>query len=283
MGTSPLYYRVIQGACAVLPARWCEAVMVWLADRWMWWARPDRAAVRANLELVLGPGASVSAEMVREVFRNFARYLCEFFSAHHAHQTTVVLQHPERLQQAAAAGRGVIIMSAHLGNWEIGGMILSRLGYTISAVVLPHVNRRVDRLFNAQRRRCGLGAIPLGPRAAHAAMGQLRRGELLAVLGDREFGHNGMLVSFCGHQVTMPRGPALLSVRTGAPLVPTFLTREGPRQFRLAFEEPCWPSPTAAHQEEIERLTAASTAAIERSVRQCPTQWVMFQPCNAPV
>ncbi len=273
-----LNYRLMQGLCASLPARWCEALAGWAADRRYHGAPDDRAAVRANMALALEPRGPVSEEMVHEVFRNFGRYLYEFFSAHQAQHLWVALHHPERVQHAANAGRGVIILSAHVGNWELGGIVLGRLGYAMSAVALPHVQGGIDRLFNAQRRRCGVQVIPLGPRAARTAMKHLRQGGLLAVLGDREFGDNGLQARLFRQPVIVPRGPALLSVRTGAPIVPSFLLREGFRRFRFLFDEALWPSPTAPARAEVERLALASTQAIERVIRHAPAQWLMMQP-----
>ncbi len=104
----------------------------------------------------------VSVDMVREVFRNLARYLYEFFSIHQGHRVLVTLQRVEHLQRAVAAKKGVIILSAHLGNWELGGILLHRLGFPISAVALTHLNPHVDARFTSQRRRCGVDTIPLG-------------------------------------------------------------------------------------------------------------------------
>ncbi len=155
--------------------------------------------------------------------------------------------------------------------------MLSRLGFAMSVVALPHTNSRVDGMFNDQRQRCGVEVIPLGPHAARTAMDRLRRVGLLAVLGDREFGENGMPAECCGAGMIVPRGPALLSIRTGAPIVPTFFIREGIRRFRFSFDEAIWPTPAAPVHRELARVTLAATAAIERAIRQVPTQWLMFQ------
>lgn len=273
-----LRYHVIEHLCAMLPARWCERIAVSLADGWCRRARRDREAVQANLALVLGADRMVSVEMVREVFRNFARYLYEFFSAHQGQRVLVTLQRLEYLQRALAAKKGVILLSAHLGNWEFGGVMLHRLGCAISVVALPHAHPQVDRCFNRQRRRCGVDTIPLGRHAARASMACLRQGGLVGMVGDRLFGNAGVMVPFCGASVTMPKGPALLSVRTGAPMVPTFLLREGLHRFRLSFGEPLWPQPERSHAAEVQRLAVASASAIERAVQQHPMQWLVLQP-----
>jgi KDO2-lipid IV(A) lauroyltransferase len=273
-------YRMMQRLCATVPATWSEACAVAFGNHHARATPKEQEAVRKNLTVLTGQEAS--ADMGREVCRNFARYLCEFFSAHQGHQVQVTLEHAAHLSRAVAAGRGVLILSAHVGNWELGGIVLHRLGYATSAVALPHGSAAVDRLFNAQRQRCGVEVIPLGPQAARTVMDRLRRGSLVAVLGDREFGDNGLPVTFCQQRRVMPRGPALLSLRTGAPLLPTFFVRERFRRYRFVFDEPIWPSPGTSHQTELERLVVASSAAIERVIRRYPTQWLMFHPVGSP-
>lgn len=237
----------------------------------------DRSAVRANLEMVLGGALPEDAPLVRDVFRNFGRYLVEFFSLHRVPRPDVTVDGSEFLSQAHRAGRGVIILTAHVGNWEAGAVVIHRMGFPVSAVVLPHGDRSMDRLFNAQRQRCGIQVIPLGRDAAVRSLRSLQAGQVLGMLADRVFTNDGLRVACCGRPMMLPRGPALLSTRSQAPVVPACLVREGMWKFRLSLEEPMWPSTRVAEAQALHALTQRYAFAIERQLKRWPSQWLMFQ------
>ncbi len=244
--------------------------------RWRF-ATLDRRIVTSNLRAVLGPQVSERSAEVREVFRHFGRTVVEFFCMHRVAHPEVRLEGGEHVTEAHRQGRGVIALTAHLGNWELGAVTLRRLGLSVSAVALPHEDPSTDQLFNRQRLRCGIGVIPLGAQALRRSLQVLRQGQVLGLLGDRDFQNNGMAVAFCQRQLMMPRGPAVVSLRSGAPVVPSFLIREGRWTFRLLCEPAIWPSRQGG-PEAISRLTRQYAQVMERYVQRFPTQWLMFQP-----
>ena len=271
-------YRAAQWLSARLPPAAAFRCAERLADVQWRWATNDRAAVRHNLSVVTGMPLASNASMSREVFRNFARYVVEFFSIHVAAPPRVTMEGYEGLVTAQRRGRGVIILTAHLGNWEVGAILLHRLGFPITAVALPHEDPRMNRLFERQRQRCGVKVIPLGRSAAQQSLERLRAGELLGLLGDREFTGHGVAVSWFGRQAVLPRGPAILSLRSRAPIVPTFLIREGRWTFRLCFEPPIEPTAYGQGERAIRQVTEAYATVLERRLRQHPEQWLVFQP-----
>ena len=277
MSAAYLRYLLACGLSRRLPRRAALGLAERLTDRW--WARSarDRAAVASNLSWMLR--TAPDPLMSREVFRHFGRYLVEFFTMDRESAWPVDIEGDEHLQAARRAGRGVIILSGHLGNWEMGAAAIRRMGVRIGVVALRHADRRVDRLFNRQRARCGIEVIPLGAGAAQHSLARLREGWMIGLVGDREFGTNGMAATLCGHPVTLPRGPAILSLRSRAPMVPTFLLREAAQRFRLVCEPPIWPDvPHGAVAGAVERLMGAYAAVLERYLTRVPTQWLMFQP-----
>ncbi len=278
MSGRSLRYRLAQGLCTTLPASVAFALAERLAD-WQWQhSAIDRAAVQANLSLVLGTDVAEESPLVREVFRNFGRYLVEFLAMHRVGHPMVRVEGEEHLIDARRAQRGVIAHTAHVGNWELGGVLIRRMGIPVAAVALPHADPATDRLFNAQRERCGITVIPLNRHATQRSLQRLREGYVLGMPGDRDFTGNGLRVSCCAHQLTAPRGPALLSLRSGAPVVPTFLTREGRWQFRLCFDPPIWPTSRAPLARSVVALTQAYTNVMEHHLTHAPSQWLLFQP-----
>jgi len=136
----------------------------------------------------------------------------------------------------------------------------------------------MDRLFNEQRRRCGVNVIPLGPDAARRSLQALRQGRVLGLLADREFANSGIRITLCGRDVIFPRGPATLSLRGRAPVVPIFLIREGIWKFRLCCEPPVWPPSHGFPDASIQTLTQQYATVLERYLRRYPEQWLVFQP-----
>ena len=272
-------YRIARTLATALPSTQAFRLAEWVADAQWRRSSGDRRAVRANLAVLMDretlPDDSLLA---RDVFRHFGHYLVEFLSAHRRTLRTIVIEGREEVERQFSAPHNGIVLSAHVGNWELGGILLAWLGIRLSAVALPHPDRAVNRLFDAQRRRCGLDVIPLDSRAAGRSLQALRQGRWLGLLGDREFGRGGVASTFFGRHIQLPSGPAILSIRSGRPVVPLFLIRRGPWQFRFHLEPPIWPSTDGSMRQRIIALTQRYTEAIERGLRRAPTQWLMFQP-----
>jgi KDO2-lipid IV(A) lauroyltransferase len=278
MSLKYLGYRCAQWLSETLPSESAFRVAERLADLQWRSSAKDRQAVQANLSLVLGTPTPESSPLVRDVFRNFGRYLVEFFSIHRMQQPEVIVEGYDHLAKALEPHRGTIAMTGHVGNWEVAAVLLRRMGIPLSAIALPHDDPRMDRVFTQQRARCGVDTIPLGADAARRGVQRLRDGGLLGILGDREFFGHGLTVSLYGREVLFPRGPAVLSLRAQAPVVPTFLIREGPWKFRLCLEPPIWPTTTDGRLDRsIRRLTQMYADVLARYLRRFPDQWLMFQ------
>jgi len=284
MRAARILYALGVAMLRTLPAEACLRAAERLAECQWRASRRDRQAVETNLRVILGTDDGRSKGLAREVFTNFGRYLVEFFTAHAARELQVTIEGFDHLRALSRARGGGIILTAHLGNWELGAVILRRLGFRVCVVALPHRDPWVNGLFDEQRRRCGVEIIPLGPEATRQGLQALRSGALLGLVGDREFGDQGIAVSLFGQTVAMPRGPALLSLRTGVPVVPVFLTRERPWRFRLAVEPPIAPTMSRAAEPEkadVQALTERYRDVMARYIRQFPSQWLMLQPLTA--
>ncbi|MBN1871224.1 MAG: lysophospholipid acyltransferase family protein, partial [Candidatus Omnitrophica bacterium] len=167
-------------------------------------------------------------------------------------------------------------LSAHLGNWELGGAVLGTMGYKISGVVLTHKNKRINDFFTRQRLAGNMRPIEIGA-ALKGCYRALRSNELLALLGDRDFSKNGVKVKFFGMDATMPKGPAVLSHRLGSPIVPIFMVREPDDTFTLFIEKPITGDPGDNEEAAVFNITQKCSAAIEACVRKYPSQWYAFR------
>lgn len=281
MTPTSLKFHLARWASCSLPAPAALRLAERLADVQHRCSVKDRSAVQANLSLVLGASAARHPLMVRDVFRNFGRYLVEFFTMHHASRAACRVDGEAHLRQAHAQRRGAIILTAHLGNWELGAAAIRRMGFPISAVALPHRDADTNRLFNSQRQRCGVMTIPLGPSASRQCLAVLHAGGLLGLLGDWELTGHSIAANLFDRAVNLPRGPALLSLRSGAPILPTFLVREADWRFRLCIEPPLWPARQVSVTASLQTLVQTYAAMLERYVRQWPSQWMLFRPLAA--
>ncbi|MBI4598324.1 MAG: lysophospholipid acyltransferase family protein [Candidatus Omnitrophica bacterium] len=264
-------------------SRWCPpALTSWMADRladgqWRCSA-VDREAVEQNVALVLGASNPAIPLVTRSIFRNFARYLVDFFALERGAAFQIEVSGAEHLRAALAKGRGAIALTAHAGNWELAGVAVRRLGFPITAVALSHDDPRVNHLFNQLRARGGVRVIPLGASGAwRESLAVLRRGEVLGLLGDRDFTGHSLQAPLLGAATMIPKGPPMLSLRSGAPLVPIFLIREAPWAFRLHVEPPIWPSANMPPREAIRLLTRAYLGVFETYLSRWPDQWLVFQ------
>ncbi len=274
-------WGLLAAACLsnALPPRAALGLATWIADQWARNHPATRAVIQANLGRLLG--RAPTPEETREVFRHFGWYLTESFTAHRPRRSAVTVEGLEHLDRFLRRGGGAIILTAHLGNWELGGVVLTRLGYPLSVVAWPHAAPATNLLFDHQRARCGVQTIPSGAGSAEACIRALRAGRLVALVSDRLFLGDGQPVRLCGAVVQMPRGPATLSLRTHSPIVPTFFVRSGPGAGRLVCDPPIEP----VEGDTVATMTQAYAAVIERYVTQYPTQWLHFQrlpPAECP-
>ena len=273
-----LGFQLVQWLSAHLPLRTALQVADIASDVQWRCAATDRHAVQANLSVALGASVPETSPLIRDVFRNFGRYLVEFFRAHQSLQPEVQIEGYEYLLQVQGNRRGAIMLTGHLGNWELGGILVRRLGFPVAAVALPHGDPGMNQLFNRQRERCGITVIPLGQTAMHRCLAVLKAGGLLGLLGDWELTGNSIRTTLLGQTVSLPRGPALLSLRGCVPILPTFLIREGAWKFRLCFEPPLWPPSRQPIDTSLRTLVQGYAGALERYVKRFPSQWLLFQP-----
>ena len=269
-----------------LPRRFAYWIGLRVADSFYHRDRRGREAVMSNLRRVFAyqgqhPSDADLRRMARQTFRHFSKYLVDFFRyggiASNEVKRLVHVEHLEYLDECRALGRGVLLVSAHFGNWELGGCALAAMGYPIKAVVLPQPAENVDRLFQGHRRRHGLTVIPLGNSVRHVIR-SLRNNECVALLADRDYSVHDTWVPFLGAPARMPRGPAWISHASGAPILPGFLVRRPDDTFLLRFHPPIRP---AAH-EDSESIQRALSAVLEKEICQDPVQWLMFQDVWSP-
>lgn len=223
-------------------------------------------------------------ELRREVHRTFdsyARYWMESFrlagmdaAALDAGMTAEGLEH---LDAGLAAGNGVIMALPHLGGWDFGGAWLASQGYEITVVVEPLEPPELFEWFAELRQALGLTVIPLGPHAGRHVLRALRRNEVVGLLCDRDIDGNGVEVDFFEERTTLPAGPATLSLRTGATVLPTAVYFEGDRH-RGVIHPPLTFERTGDLRRDVASGTQRLADALQAMIARAPEQWHVLQP-----
>jgi KDO2-lipid IV(A) lauroyltransferase len=176
-------------------------------------------------------------------------------------------------------GNGVILALPHLGGWEWSGRWLADLGYKVNVVVETLEPPELFEWFVRLRSELGMTVIPLGPSAATAVLRALRDNEIVCLLCDRDLQGGGVEVEFFGERTTLPAGPAMLGLRSGAPILPVgcYFTRRV--NGHHAVIRPAVPMErTGTLREDIARVTQHLAKELEYLIRRAPEQWHLFQP-----
>lgn len=163
--------------------------------------------------------------------------------------------------------KGGIVVSGHIGNWEIMGCIAARCGYPVSFVVAAQSNPLVERLIDRYRGEAGVEIIKRRD-AVRGVLSALKRNRLVAIMIDQDAHNDGVFVPFFGRPASTPRGPAVFHQRTGSPLLFAHSVRLPGERYRIRFE------PISSDQsQDPDALTAQMTRMLENTIRETPEQW----------
>jgi len=216
-------------------------------------------------------GAAERRQLARDVYRHLGRTLVEVLRGPHREPAVQVVPGWAAVDEALGAGRGAIVASAHLGNFELGGRVLARR-YRLLDVVKPLRNRRVDQWLQEQRRAHGILTVPVDG-AAPAVLTHLRGGGLVSLVLDQDAGAAGVRIPFLGREASAWAGAARFSLQTGCPVIPMGILRQRDGSHVLHVGQPLLPAGRAGDEAGVRDYTAAISAAVERFVRHDPAQW----------
>jgi KDO2-lipid IV(A) lauroyltransferase len=259
-----------------------------------------REGVLANLRRILGPARATPARRIFLAWKTFYQYglylldyaAVAFGPARRARALIGRTLGRERLEAALARGRGAVLVTPHLGNWELGGAALSLDGLAPTVLEATGGDAGLRGVRARFRRRLGIEARAVGDPSAGGAFslleaaGVLRRGGLVAVLADRPSGPSDVEVEFFGGPRPFPSGPAALAHATGAPILPVFVLLGRDGRYDLEIDAPivvrqgedtlAAGASRAERSAAIRAATQAIARAFERRVAAAPDQWYNF-------
>jgi len=270
-----------RAAVKLLPRRWLLALFRGFADLGFHLAHGFRTRSIRNLSLAFGDRLTFReiADLARSSLRNFSRDFLEMGFALDIAPDRIRAEIPvhglEHLKEALAKGKGVIALSAHLGNFFLLGTRLAAEGYPTYVLINQARTGKLPELIVRYRNRINQKTIHTQPHdeAFRELVQVLRRNELAIVIADEFRNGGGIRVPFFGRSVIARRGPATLALRTGAAVVPACLVRDQSGDLKLVIEPEIEFSRTGKIKADVTENTLKITQWLERTLRSYPDQW----------
>jgi KDO2-lipid IV(A) lauroyltransferase len=269
-------WRVVR----LMPERSAQAAFRRVADEIFRRRGTGVLRLRSNLRRVRPDLADADLDdLTHAAVRSYLRYWCESFRLPSwpvedlvRRTRTVGEQH---VRDAYAQGRGVVVPLPHLANWDWAGAWACATGMPVATVAERLRPERLYDEFVAYRRTLGMEILPLtgGDAALPRLEKWVRGGGLVCLLADRDLSRTGVEVDLCGAPALMPRGPAMLARRTGAPLVPVTL-HYGEADLTVTFHPPVLHAEGAAG---LVDMTQGVADAFTPALREHPQDWHMMQ------
>jgi phosphatidylinositol dimannoside acyltransferase len=273
---------LLRGATAgtrLVPRRAAEPLCWTAGAAWYAGAPAARRAVRANLRHVLGH--EPSPRQVLAVFMHGALNYWDTFALPQLRPEQILglvdVKGWEHLDAALRAGKGAILAGAHLSSVALAGQTVAARGYRVVGVVEEMNPPEVFEFLNQLRQVLGVRLYPVGPGAARELLAALRRNDVVGLVTDRDVLGTGPTVRFFGAPTTFPDGPATLSLRTGAPVLPAVAVRRRDGSFRAWIEPPLLAPRTGNAKQDVRALTQALARRLEYYIGVHPEQWTVFQ------
>ncbi|HLV81161.1 MAG TPA: lysophospholipid acyltransferase family protein [Chthonomonadaceae bacterium] len=239
--------------------------------------RKRRRVALKNLELIYGEsaGRSERARMAKAVFQHFGEWGAEFVKIPQLSRADVdrlaSVEGEENLQAALASGKGALLITGHFGNWEFMARWLTTHGYPLNVVARKANDPNADKLLVDTREGNGANVFSRG-NSARAILQCLKKNEIVGLLPDQNAAD--VFVPFFGHPTGTVDGPAVLHLKTGAPLLFSWCVRTPEDRFQITFEPPVWVAPEKERAVGVARVMTIINARLETQIRRHPTQWL---------
>lgn len=237
--------------------------------------------LRSNLQVVL-PSAMADEieEIVIKGISSYFRYWCDTFRfpgwSNQKILDSVTATNENLLKDPVAAGTGVIVALPHSGNWDHAGAYFCAQGIPLVSVAERVKPEKLFQKFLTYRQAMGMEILALDSNTLPTLSNRLNEGKLIALVADRDFSKNGVEVDFFGKKAKMPIGPALLSLRTGAPLI-TAQVSYNPNGIKIDFLGPLTPRIQGTLEDRAKDLVQQCADNFAMGISKNPEDWHMLQ------
>ncbi len=262
-----------------LPRRVANGLGAGLGLVWYYLVPIRKGVALSNLQIAFPDKRQAERRRIaRKCFMHLGRSAVEFLRLSGLSKKKVagLVEHSgwDNLEKAQAAGKGVIVATAHLGNFD-----LMACAEALRKVPLHVVTRRqhaanIDSYWMSTRARCGVGLLP-AKGSAFAIHKLLKQGRVVALVIDQHMPPGrGMPMDFFGHPASTTTAPALFALTCGAPIIPVTIERLPGGRHRVTIDQPLEIDRRAGRENEVARLTLELNRWLEGKIRKCPEQWL---------
>ena len=241
-----------------------------------------RATIADNMRHVLGSEADDATlkQAVRGVLRNVAKNYFDLIKIPHMKlndiESCITVSGWHNLEDALMKGKGVILVTAHLGSFDIAAQIFAVRSIKTTVLVEPLEPSSLLRHVTALRESNGVAFVPAQPGVLEMLIQSLHRGEAVLLACDRDIAKNGLKSNFFGEETTLPAAAVRIAMRTGAAVVPVFNLRRGDGRYDVYFEPAI--NVITTGNGAVARNTEQVAHVIEKYIKSCPEQWVVLSP-----
>ncbi len=278
MGEKVAYYalKFVEAVVNLLPNKINYYLAQGLGSVLFYLVRDRRELGVKNIQQALGYSQDQAEKLVKEVFQDLLltaiEVLCVEGWSLADFKQRIEVEGWEHFQQAYQQEQGIIFFTGHLGNWELLGLYFSALGYPMNALAQQRGNDLITE--ELWRIRESLGGTVFDYRdEVKSAFKALLNNEILMILGDQDARGRGVFVDFFHQPASTPQGPVVLAQKAEAVVLPVYLVREAPQEYRLIIDPPVEVSEDAS-QEEQTAILQELTASLETKIRDYPEQWL---------
>jgi KDO2-lipid IV(A) lauroyltransferase len=271
-----LSYLIIR----VIPGSWLYIFAAIIGRLGYTFARKQKRIAFDSLQIAFG--SEKSGQQIKQIARD-----CFTFMAKAALELMFLMDRPtllrqraqitgkDKLEECLAKGKGVILVSAHFGNFPLMLAKLALEGYDISGIMRQMKDSRVEKIFMRQRNRLNIKTIYSQPRrtCVDTTIRQLRNNGIVFIPIDQNFGTAGVFVDFFGRKAATATGPVVLAQRTKAAILPCFILRQKDDTHRIVFEEPLTLEEETDSQDVVSDNIQKLTSIIESYIRRYPAEW----------
>jgi len=243
-------------------------------------AKQRRRAIKQMRES-LGVTEREAAALIEQSFINIGRNFLEVMYMPNLKKENFLdymeVHDMKRMHGALAEGHGVVILTAHIGNWEWLSAALTFSGLPLTAIVKPQPNEQHTRLLNEFRAMVGVEIFSRGTSELLGATRALKKGKCLGFLVDQDGGPGGAFIDFLGKEASTPMGAAVFSKKFLSPVVPAFILRRPDGKHKVIIGEILRYEDHGDSDQDLYDFTVRMTRIVEGLIRENPTQWIWFQ------
>lgn len=287
--TNPFFTLLIKsfrGASRMLPRWFMRFAAIFFSLFFISFNAKNYRAIMANMATIFPEkGTLWRSAMAFRVFLKYAYYLIDLFYISHGRERIKKFRinyiHEEILLGALATGKGIIILTLHMGNWEIGGIALAERGFSPPTIAyFPDSHGTIEQQRNILRGLTNTKHVELkeGEFSAIRFLRILQEGGVIAIQGDRVQYDKGIDMEMFGHTASFPQGPIVLASAADALILPAFMVMNGYNTYDIYVEKPLSVEVYSRREETIRNNLVKIIGIFEKYIKKYPDQWYTFMP-----